>query len=73
MPAVEDSAAPHAAEEGPMVGVPPSGSLPPFRVVYMYDYSGDLRVSDLTPQSGVAYPVLSVSDKCSLQIHFFFP
>ena len=50
MPTVEDSAAPHAAEEGPMVGVPPSGSLPPFRVVY--DYSGDLRVSDFSPVGG---------------------
>ena len=41
---VEDSAVPHAAEEGPMFGVPPSGSLAPFRVVN--DFSGDLRVSD---------------------------
>ena len=57
--AVKDLAAPHAAEEGPMFGAPPSGSLPPFRVIN--DFSGDLRVSDF-PQLGVAYPVLSVSD-----------
>ena len=54
VPTVEDSAAPHAAEEGPMVGVPPSGSLPPFRVVY--DYSGDLWVSDFSPVGGSRIP-----------------
>ena len=63
VPAVEDSAAPHAAEEGPMVGDPPSGSLPPFRVVNYY--SGDLRISDYSPVGGSGIP--------SLQILLFFP
>ena len=48
--ALKDSAAPHAAEEGPMFGAPPSGSLPPFRVIN--DFSGDLRVSDFPPVGG---------------------
>ena len=50
MPAVEVSAAPHAAEEGPLIGCPPAGSLPPFRVVN--DYSGDLRVGNFSPVGG---------------------
>ena len=59
VPAVEDSAAPHAAEEGPMDGGPPPGLLPPLRVVN--DYSGDLRVSDYSP--------VGVSRDCAI---FFF-
>ena len=50
VPAVEDSAAPHAAEVGPMVGVTPPGLLPPFRVAN--DYMGALRVSDYSPVGG---------------------
>ena len=50
VPVVEVSAAPHAAEEGPMFGDTPSGLLPPFRVAN--DYMGASRVSDCSPVGG---------------------
>ena len=49
-PVVEDSAVPHAAEEGPLVGDTPPGLLPPFRVVN--DYMGASRESDCSPVGG---------------------
>ena len=50
VPMVEDSAALHAAEEGPLVGDTPPGLLPPFRVAN--DYMGASRVSDCSPVGG---------------------
>ena len=50
VPVVEDSAVPHAVEEGPLVGDTPPSPRPPFRVAS--DYMGASRESDCSPVGG---------------------